>query len=44
MESNAQLVEKAVSLAAMFDREPATPDEPRSVRPRRPDGHGHLVF
>jgi len=30
-ESNAQLVEKAVSLAAMFDREPATPDEAREA-------------
>ena len=30
-DSNAQLVEKAVSLAAMFDREPATPDEAREA-------------
>jgi len=30
-ESNAQLVEKAVSLAAMFDREPAAPDEAREA-------------
>ncbi len=30
-ETNAQLVEKAVSLAAMFDREPATPDEAREA-------------
>ena len=28
-ESNAELVEKAVSLAALFDREPATPDQAR---------------
>jgi uncharacterized protein (DUF849 family) len=28
-ESNAELVEKAVALAALFDREPATPDEAR---------------
>lgn len=28
-ETNAQLVEKAVSLAALFDREPATPDQAR---------------
>jgi uncharacterized protein (DUF849 family) len=28
-ESNAELVEKAVQLAALFDREPATPDEAR---------------
>lgn len=28
-ESNAELVEKAVALADMFDREPATPDEAR---------------
>ena len=28
-ESNAELVEKAVKLAALFDREPATPDEAR---------------
>ncbi|WP_207957077.1 BKACE family enzyme [Rubrobacter tropicus] len=30
-ETNAELVEKAVALAAMFDREPATPDEARGV-------------
>jgi uncharacterized protein (DUF849 family) len=30
-ESNAELVEKAVALAAMFDREPATPDEAREA-------------
>ncbi len=30
-ESNAELVEKAVALAAMFDREPATPDETREA-------------
>jgi len=30
-ETNAQLVEKAVALAAMFDREPATPDEAREA-------------
>jgi uncharacterized protein (DUF849 family) len=30
-ETNAELVEKAVALAAMFDREPATPDEAREV-------------
>jgi uncharacterized protein (DUF849 family) len=29
--SNAELVEKAVALAAMFDREPATPDEAREM-------------
>ena len=29
--SNAELVEKAVDLAAMFDREPATPDEARQT-------------
>ena len=30
-ESNAELVEKAVALAALFDREPATPDEARET-------------
>ena len=30
-ESNAELVEKAVSLADLFDREPATPDEARET-------------
>jgi uncharacterized protein (DUF849 family) len=30
-ESNAELVEKAVALGAMFDREPATPDEAREA-------------
>ena len=30
-ESNAELVEKAVALGEMFDREPATPDEAREV-------------
>ncbi|MCA1848636.1 MAG: 3-keto-5-aminohexanoate cleavage protein, partial [Actinobacteria bacterium] len=30
-ESNAELVEKAVALAGLFDREPATPDEARQV-------------
>ena len=30
-DSNAELVEKAVALAAMFDREPATPDEAREA-------------
>ena len=30
-ETNAELVEKAVDLAAMFDREPATPDEAREA-------------
>lgn len=30
-ESNAELVEKAVSLAAHFDRRPATPDEAREA-------------
>ena len=30
-ESNAELVEKAVALAKMFDREPATPDEAREA-------------
>src|SRR3712207_5966646 len=30
-ETNAELVEKAVALAAMFDREPATPDEAREA-------------
>ena len=30
-ESNAELVEKAVALAALFDREPATPDEAREM-------------
>jgi uncharacterized protein (DUF849 family) len=30
-ESNAELVEKAVGLAAMFDRVPASPDEARSI-------------
>ena len=30
-EPNAELVEKAVALAAMFDREPATPDETRDA-------------
>ena len=30
-DSNAELVEKAVALAGMFDREPATPDEAREA-------------
>ena len=30
-ESNAELVEKAVALADLFDREPATPDEAREM-------------
>jgi uncharacterized protein (DUF849 family) len=30
-ESNAELVEKAVALADMFDREPATPGEARET-------------
>jgi uncharacterized protein (DUF849 family) len=30
-ESNAELVQKAVGLAAMFDREPASPDEARAL-------------
>jgi uncharacterized protein (DUF849 family) len=30
-DSNAELVEKAVALGAMFDREPATPDEAREA-------------
>ena len=30
-ESNAELVEKAVALGEMFDREPATPDEAREA-------------
>jgi uncharacterized protein (DUF849 family) len=30
-DSNAELVEKAVALGAMFDREPATPDEVREA-------------
>ena len=30
-ESNAELVEKAVAMAALFDREPATPDEARRI-------------
>jgi len=30
-ETNAELVEKAVALAAIFDREPATPDEAREA-------------
>jgi uncharacterized protein (DUF849 family) len=30
-ESNAELVDKAVTLASMFDREPATPDEARTT-------------
>jgi uncharacterized protein (DUF849 family) len=30
-ESNVELVEKAVALAALFDREPATPDEAREM-------------
>ena len=30
-DTNAELVEKAVNLAAMFDREPATPDEAREA-------------
>ena len=30
-ESNAELVDKAVSLASLFDREPATPDEVRTT-------------
>jgi uncharacterized protein (DUF849 family) len=30
-DSNAELVEKAVALGAMFDREPATPDEARQA-------------
>lgn len=30
-ETNAELVEKAVALAAMFDREPASPDEAREA-------------
>jgi uncharacterized protein (DUF849 family) len=30
-ESNAELIEKAVALADLFDREPATPDEARQM-------------
>jgi uncharacterized protein (DUF849 family) len=30
-DSNAELVEKAVALGEMFDREPATPDEAREA-------------
>jgi uncharacterized protein (DUF849 family) len=30
-ESNAELVEKAVALAELFDREPATPEEARET-------------